>query len=252
MPDVSEVINFVRSYTGAGARIEISGATRLEADLGVTGDDGVDLLKAAEQHFGIEFGNDLRPVFQLDPDEVLFGDEGLPIPGLAWVRRLLGGQPPPAVADLTVEQLHSAILRCSVTGPAPPFLVVRPQLSFWVERTRHTDVQATLQAHREGCFDGAVCVDASGGLWPVVEARLRDDPKLLDRAVPSRRVPVTLRIGRRKEVSVREVVTYFADILRDESEFCDHLKTPPAFLITLLEACDSIEEVIRVVEARAT
>lgn len=74
-----------------------------------------------------------------------------------------------------------------------PFLVVRPEVSFWIEREGSSALRATLQAFREGCFDGAECIDERGWLWPVLDASLITDPTLLDRVLPSKPLPVTVR-----------------------------------------------------------
>lgn len=118
-PHLSEVIDFVREETRTPSRVQISGLTRLEGDLGVTGDDGDDLLQAAEARFSVSFGEDLRLTFGLEPGEVLFGPEGLPIPGVSWMLRKLGLDAPTRVVDLTVEQLHQAIARSAEQFPEP-------------------------------------------------------------------------------------------------------------------------------------
>jgi hypothetical protein len=96
--------------------------TRIDADLGITGLDREALLVEAENHFGVSLGvtEDLRPVFGLNDDEVLFGAEGvgLPIPGLERLLRLLKqGGPSPVVRDLTVGELREAIVKQQGSAP---------------------------------------------------------------------------------------------------------------------------------------
>ncbi|MBK0124352.1 DUF1493 family protein [Pantoea sp. S61] len=50
-PTLEQVIEFVREYSG-DLKSVMTEHTRLEADLGITGDDGVELLEEAEKRFG--------------------------------------------------------------------------------------------------------------------------------------------------------------------------------------------------------
>lgn len=104
---LDDVIAFVRDQEGVRRRRAITAETRLGADLGVTGYDGVDLLEAAERRFGVSLLSEEHGVceaFGLGPDEVLFGSEGFDLLGL------LLGRPEPNVRDLTVAELHRAIV----------------------------------------------------------------------------------------------------------------------------------------------
>lgn len=53
-PTLQQVIDFVREISG-DVKSVISEETRLEADLGIAGDDGVELLEEAEKRFGVSF-----------------------------------------------------------------------------------------------------------------------------------------------------------------------------------------------------
>jgi hypothetical protein len=249
---LAEVVAFVREFTRAGRSTAVSGNTRIEADLGITGDDGSELLATAEERFGADFGDDLRTAFRLGPEEFLFHSEGTPIPGADVLSRWLTGSPRPNVRDLTVDELHQAILRCTVASPEPPFLVIRPGVAFWIERAPHSRVRATLQAYRDGCYDGADFIDGRGGAWPVVSASLREAPPPLAWATPAKLMRVKVRLGPRQDVQLGLVVSRLSRIVLSGSEFCDHIRIPPDSLVTLLEECASISEVIGVVEAHAT
>lgn len=110
---LDNVVAFVRATTGLGPQRAIVPETRLGADLGVTGDDGVDLLAAAERHFSVALTSEahgVREAFGLRPDEVLFGAEGLDPFG--W----LIGSPRPVVRDLTVAELQQAIATAPPAG----------------------------------------------------------------------------------------------------------------------------------------
>ena len=114
-PSLDEVVAFVRDYTRT--RRQLSAGTRLEADVGVTGDDGVALLEAAEEHFGRAISDPetgVRETFGLGPNEYLFGSEGLDLIGISALVRWLRGRPRPTIRDLTIAELYEALAR------APP------------------------------------------------------------------------------------------------------------------------------------
>jgi len=109
-----EVVAFVREFTGVRSHQAITGETRLEADLGVTGDDGKDLLCAAVERFRVDLAspeNGIAQTLQLGPDEYFFGPEGFDLPGISVLVRWLRGEPRPVYRDLTVGELHEAILK---------------------------------------------------------------------------------------------------------------------------------------------
>lgn len=112
-PCLEEVIAFVREYSG-DVKSMITEHTRLEADLGITGDDGVELLEEAEQRFGVCFVTEERSfkeTFGLGENEYLFNAEGLDLLG---VRRLIGWvrkEPRCVVRDLTVGELWRVLGR---------------------------------------------------------------------------------------------------------------------------------------------
>lgn len=115
-PSVEDVVAFVREFTRVGSRQPVNSQTRLEADLGVTGDDGADLLEATAARYGLDheaLGSALVETLGLGPDEFVFGPEGLDLIGIGalvrWVRR----EPRPSYRDLTVSELHGAVLAAS-------------------------------------------------------------------------------------------------------------------------------------------
>ena len=114
-PSINEVIIFVREFTLT--QRDITAETRLEKDLGVTGDDGVDLLEAAEKHFHVALCDPeegVRPAFGLGPNEYLFESEGFDPIGLSVLIRWLRGETKPVTRDLTVLELREAVAK------APP------------------------------------------------------------------------------------------------------------------------------------
>lgn len=118
-PSVEDVIRFVRKTTRS--RRTVTAETRIERDLGVTGDDGAELLAAAEGYFGVALSTPeqgFRPTFGLGPNEYLFGPEGLGLLGVPTLIRWLRRQPRPVYRDLTVTELHEAIRRARAVGGA--------------------------------------------------------------------------------------------------------------------------------------
>lgn len=79
----------------------------IEKDLGITGDDGDELLIAIEDEFGIRLQdeeNSIRKTFNLKEDEYLFHGEGLDL--FASFRKY-------KIIPLTVKMLYEAMLRAS-------------------------------------------------------------------------------------------------------------------------------------------
>lgn len=106
-PTLQQVIDFVREFSG-DVKSVITEQTRLEADLGITGDDGIELLEEAEKRFGVSFVTEERSfkeTFCLGENEYLFNAEGLDLLGvqrlIGWIRR----EPRYVVRDLTVGEL---------------------------------------------------------------------------------------------------------------------------------------------------
>lgn len=103
-PTVGDVVEFVREFAGLKTSDALTPATKLDADLGITGDDGSALLAQAAEVFGtqLEGPDGYVTTFGLRPNEFLFHSEGL---GPIW--------PLPAhtVRDLTIGELHEAICR---------------------------------------------------------------------------------------------------------------------------------------------
>ena len=110
---LEQVIAFVREFSG-DVKSVIAEHTRLEADLGITGDDGVELLEEAEKRFGVCFVTEERSfkeTFGLGENEYLFNAEGLDLLGMrrltGWIRK----EPRYVVTDLTVGELWGVLRR---------------------------------------------------------------------------------------------------------------------------------------------
>ena len=107
---LSDVISFIRENQGIGSSREISESTLLESDLGITGDDGCELLEDLEKRFDISFvGSDgsLRAAFGLGNNEYLFHSEGFDVLG---IMAFLFGRTHTRVRALSVGELHRAMV----------------------------------------------------------------------------------------------------------------------------------------------
>lgn len=106
-----EVADVVAEFSGTD-RSRISPSTRVESDLGITGDDGDELLQAIATRFRTDFNR---------PDHAgrfLFGSEGMSFP-VRNIRQLLG-HPKSTVIPITVGDLHLAVERGKWEDPPWP------------------------------------------------------------------------------------------------------------------------------------
>lgn len=103
----------MREFSGC-TRKAIDESTLLEEDLGICGDDGVELLEEAEKFFAVRFATDeedFRSLFSLKENEYLFTSEGLDLLGICYFFRWLRGEPEPVVRDLSIGQLHQVLVK---------------------------------------------------------------------------------------------------------------------------------------------
>ena len=107
----TEFAAFVAQVAGVEPR-QITPASEMERDLGVTGDDGIDLLVAIAQQYGTDFD---RPHHG---GRYLFHSEGIDLVGPV-VRRLIG-RSSSKVIPLTAGDLHLAVLRGRWEDPPWP------------------------------------------------------------------------------------------------------------------------------------
>ena len=105
-----EFARFIRQYWAVPARKGITPETRFERDLGLTGDDGDDLLLATEKQFGVALCSDetgVRETFNLEPSEFLFHSEGLEL--FPFEMTSLFGTAAHFVREFTVGELYEAV-----------------------------------------------------------------------------------------------------------------------------------------------
>jgi hypothetical protein len=108
-----EFAAWLREYWSVPVRKAISPETQFERDLGLTGDDGDDLLEAVEKEFEVRLGNEetgVRETFSLEPNEYLFHSEGWG-PSPAELISLFSNSPSPIVRSFTVGELFEAVRR---------------------------------------------------------------------------------------------------------------------------------------------
>lgn len=74
-----QLAEFIRESSGISQRKAIAPETQFERDLGITGDDGCELLEAVEEHFATPLHTEedgYREIFSLGANEYLFHSEG--------------------------------------------------------------------------------------------------------------------------------------------------------------------------------
>jgi hypothetical protein len=125
----------------------------------------------------------------------------------------------------------------------PPFLVIRPGKAFWVETRPPQEATATLRAFADGCYSGTWWYDSTGGVWTVVEDKLKKRPSLLDRGL-QRPVVVELHFGPRREGDLAEALARIGEVLRSDNEFCDSLKTPAAEIWAQFESAHTTADLV--------
>ena len=119
-PSFDEFAGFIRSRARTPQRKPIAPATRFDDDLGVTGDDGVDLLKAVELEYGISFESEersFRETFNLKPNEYLFGAEAGPTLLGHFAMATIFGPASDTVRPLTVGELYETVLQIQERHP---------------------------------------------------------------------------------------------------------------------------------------
>ena len=111
-PTLEQIIEIIQDNFGP-YRKTIDGTSRVEEDLHICGDDGVELLEACEQAFSISFDtedNSFRNRFSLAENEYLFTSEGFDLFCIGRFVDWLRGMPKPVIRDVTVGKLHRVIV----------------------------------------------------------------------------------------------------------------------------------------------
>jgi hypothetical protein len=113
---IENLIEVIRDCQGFSDKDQITENSDLEKDLGITGDDGSELLEEIEKQFSISFlGADgtIREIFGLAQNEFLFHSEcGVNLFGLI---ASLWRKENAVVKSITVGQLYQAAQRAGLT-----------------------------------------------------------------------------------------------------------------------------------------
>ena len=108
IPSFEAVVSWIRKWCHITQEKAITPETQFERDLGITGDDGSELVEAALRHFGIHLAIDgprsICALFNLKPKEYLFHSEGFGI--IFEITTLFGAS---EVRAFTVGELREAV-----------------------------------------------------------------------------------------------------------------------------------------------
>jgi hypothetical protein len=102
-----EFAEFIRQRAHISRNKKIAPETEFEDGLGISGDDGCDLLRETEKRFEVALSSEedgYRKTFNLGRDEFLFHSEGFG-PDLSTIV----GRPAPVVIAFTVGALYDAV-----------------------------------------------------------------------------------------------------------------------------------------------
>lgn len=111
------LVQVIRASQGISPSVPITEQSDLEKDLGITGDDGDDLLEAVAQRFPLYFrGADdaLREAFGLTRGASFFHSEGMGLP--SFLATLWGKGAAHHVRAITVGQLFDALQKARHTN----------------------------------------------------------------------------------------------------------------------------------------
>ena len=110
-----QVCQIIRDQCQLNPDESISPETQFERDLGITGDDGSEILDGVAEYYGIQFTADS---FGLQPNEFLFSSEGIDL--FPAFIRILFNKPEPEVRSFTVGELYDAVVKEVAKAPQPP------------------------------------------------------------------------------------------------------------------------------------
>ncbi len=105
-PNFEELAELIRQHLGFRLDKQIASEMQFERDLGITGDDGSEIVDAVAKQYGIEF---TAESFGLEANEFLFNSEGIGL--IPSIIRLLLRKPEPEVRSFTVGELFEAVRR---------------------------------------------------------------------------------------------------------------------------------------------
>ena len=114
-PSFEEFAAFIRDWARIPKRIAITPDTLFEDDLGITGDDGCELLEATAKHFRVSLAtpeDGYRRTFDLAPHEFLFHSEGFGWDLSDIISLFRPSAMPSSVKAFRVGDLFEAVKKC--------------------------------------------------------------------------------------------------------------------------------------------
>lgn len=130
----------------------------------------------------------------------------------------------------------------------PPYLVIREQLSCWVETRQVHEWTVTPQSFSHGCFQNAWLYDANGHLWPIINAELDRRPTIVNHLMPWRQLPVRMGFGSCLKSEVKDVLIKLSRILETKSEFSENLDMDPREILESLKRARTPLGLIQIAE----
>ena len=105
-PSFERVCEIIRDQCQLHPDERIMPDSQFERDLGITGDDGDEVLRCVAEYYDIKFtGNS----FDLGPNEYLFNSEGFDLFNVPL--RMIFRKPEPEIRAFTVGELYDAALK---------------------------------------------------------------------------------------------------------------------------------------------
>jgi hypothetical protein len=133
-------------------------------------------------------------------------------------------------------------------GSAPPFLIIREGVSFWVDTRPLEHCTATPQAFREGCFQDAWCYDVAGAGRPIIAATMLE-PSTLDKLSLWKQFPVQLTLGSCVPTDLDRVASKMAVVLRSDNEFCELSQRSREDHLAKLKGAQTMADLIEIARA---
>ncbi|MFN9719800.1 MAG: hypothetical protein ACK58L_13960 [Planctomycetota bacterium] len=131
----------------------------------------------------------------------------------------------------------------------PPYLVIRPGVSFWVDPRPLSRWTATSQALNEGCFRDVFIYEGRGDLWRVIDARFTQPISRAGSLLLWQQQTVQLELMRMPQPSVRGIRDDLVAILDASAEVSEHAGEDRGKRWEILERAARPTELIRSAES---
>ena len=132
-------------------------------------------------------------------------------------------------------------------APESPYLVVQPEMAFWVETNRSATWSVTLQSYYDRVLEGAHCYDPYGNHWTIQAVHLETRPSLIRRLFLSHReVRVRVECSPPRSANVDEIISRIESVLCSQSDFNAFLVATPAKLLERFRNAATPREIIEI------